>query len=289
MPPLYVILLLTLTAAIGACSTAGRSGVPPEQTAGQRQAGDVFRDCPTCPLLVVVPAGAFDMGTPDTEPGRLGHEGPVHRVVIADAFALGKLEVTFAEWDACVDDGGCNIFPSDEGWGRGNRPLMNINLDEMHAYLHWLTVSTGYVYRLPTEAEWEYAARAGSHTVYPWGTRADHDYANYGADNCCAGATDGRDTWADRTAPVGSFPANGFGLHDMHGNVYERVRDCWTPDYIAAPPDGSAWLTGDCRALGLRGGAWISSPELIRSGERDAYNGYYRSTVMGFRVVRELR
>ena len=102
------------------------------------------------------------------------------------------------------------------------------------------------------------------------------------------GATGGRDKWNKQTSPVGSFPPNDFGLYDMHGNVYERVRDCWTPDYVGAPADGSARLDGDCRAIGLRGGSWISSPELMRSAERDAYNGYYRTGVMGFRVVREL-
>ena len=247
-----------------------------------------WRDCEVCPLLRAVPAGSFTMGSPPQESGRLVHEGPQHTVSFAAPFAIGVYEVTFAEWDACVDDGGCNIFPGDEGWGRDDRPVININLDEMNAYLHWLTTKTGHVYRLPSEAEWEYAARAGTATVYWWGNEADHDYANFGADECCRGAADGRDVWQDQTAPVGRFPANAFGLHDLHGNVYERVRDCWTPNYVAAPADGSAWLDGDCRAIGLRGGSWISSPELIRAAERDAFNGYYRANVMGFRVVREL-
>jgi len=260
-------------------SLAGPASPPP---------GETWRDCDECPLLTVVPPGSFIMGSPPGEPGRLPHEGPAHRVEIKKAFAMGVFEVTFAEWDACVDDGGCNQFPPDKGWGRGNRPVININLDEMNAYLHWLTVRTGHLYRLPTEAEWEYAARAGSTQAYPWGANASHEHANYGADDCCAGRAEGRDRWADKTAPVGRFPSNAFGLYDMHGNVYERVLDCWTPHYRGAPADGSAWRAGDCRPIGLRGGSWVSSPELIRSAERDAYNGYYRSRVMGFRVVREL-
>jgi formylglycine-generating enzyme required for sulfatase activity len=278
------LVLAILVVTVLGCS-AGQS-TRPVSTAPQP--GTQWRDCAQCPLLVTIPTGVFDMGTPAAEPGRLAHEGPVHQVTIANAFALGKFEVTFAQWDACVDDGGCNYYPADEGTGRGLHPVMNINLDEMHAYLHWLTVKTGNVYRLPTEAEWEYAARAGSVSAYAWGAKASHEFANYGADTCCEGTIAGRDVWLNQAAPVGSFPANQFGLHDMHGNVYERVRDCWTPSYDDAPTDGSASLTGDCRALGLRGGAWVSSPALLRAGERDAFNGYYRSTVMGFRVVREL-
>jgi formylglycine-generating enzyme required for sulfatase activity len=251
-------------------------------------AGDQFRDCELCPLMIVIPAGASVMGTPVDEPGRLGHEGPLHEVSIAQPFAVGKFEITFAEWDACVAEGGCNIWPADEGWGRGQRPVVNINMDEMGAFLHWLSRRTGHIYRLLSEIEWEYVARAGSRSAYPWGDAASHDHANFGADECCSGADGGADQWKDQTAPVGSFPPNAFGLHDLHGNVYERVQDCWNPSYENAPDDGRAWLSGDCRAIGLRGGSWISSPELMRSGERDAYNGYYRVNVMGFRVAREL-
>jgi len=249
--------------------------------------GQEFRDCDGCPLMVVIPAGEFEMGSPANETGRLEHEGPLHTVYFDKPFAVGKFEVMFAEWDACVDDGGCNVFPSDERWGRGNRPVINLNMDEMGAYLHWLTQITGRLYRLLTEAEWEYVARAGADAAYPWGDAVDHDHANYGQDVCCAGAAEGIDKWVSQTAPVGSFAPNAFGVHDMHGNVYERVRDCWTPSYDNAPEDGSAWLDGDCRAISLRGGSWISSPELIRSAERDAYNGYYRVNVVGFRVTRD--
>ena len=277
--------LLALLAAI--CLVTGCSERD-SAAVGQAPVGSEFRDCDVCPLMRVVPAGEFVIGSPESEPGRLEHEGPQRRITFEQAFAVAVHEVTFAEWDACVDGGGCNIFPIDEGWGRGNRPVVNINLDEMNAYLHWLSLTSGQMYRLPTEAEWEYAARAGTTDTYPWGNSASHEYANYGADTCCSAATDGRDQWMDQTAPVGSFPPNAFGLYDMHGNVYERVRDCWTPNYVDAPADGAARIDGDCRALGLRGGSWISSPELIRSAERDAYNGYYRSNVMGFRVVRDL-
>ena len=273
--------LMVLALLLSGCSDRNSA------SASRASVGSEFRDCAACPLMRVVPAGEFVIGSPESEAWRLPHEGPQRPIVFSQPFAVGVYEVTFAEWDACVDDGGCNIFAVDEGWGRDDRPVVNINLDEMNAYLHWLSLTTGNTYRLPTEAEWEYVARAGTTSTYPWGDTASHEHANYGAETCCTGVAGGRDQWSDQTAPVGSFPPNAFGLYDLNGNVYERVRDCWTPTYVDAPADGSARVDGDCRALGLRGGSWISSPELIRSAERDAYNGYYRSNVMGFRVVRD--
>ena len=256
----------------------------PDPNAGE------FQDCETCPRMVVVPAGEFIMGSPENEPGRLYYEGPQRKITILQPFAVGKFEVTFDEWDACVADEGCGEYmPKDEGWGRGNRPVINVNWTDMQSYLRWLAVKTGYNYRLLSEAEWEYAARAGSTKTYSWGQIPDHNKANFGADTCCSGSKDGEDIWADQTAPVGSFPPNKFGLYDMLGNVYERTADCWNPSYVNAPLDGSAWLEGDCSARVLRGGSWISSPEFIRASERDAYNGYYRANVMGFRVARELQ
>ncbi len=280
-----ILVILSLTLLVMGCNGLKMlpDPVPSNPSAAE------FADCDACPVLVTIPAGHFTMGSSEDEAGRLGAEGPQHRVRINYPLAIGKFEVTFDEWDACVDGGGCDDFsPGDQGWGRGQRPVININWTQIHAYLDWLSNQTGKSYRLLSEAEWEYAARAGSTTAYPWGTEADHDYANFGDNTCCSGRAHGADRWANQTAPVGSFPPNAFGLHDMHGNVYERVQDCWNLAYDDAPVDGAAWMTGDCSANGLRGGSWISSPELMRSAERDAYNGYYQVHVMGFRVARVL-
>jgi len=282
------IFILTAIVSFGLAPIIDRPAFAAERKSEFR-AGHEFNDCDACPRMVVVPAGSFVMGSPTDEHGRLDHEGPEHTVSFQQPFALGKFEVTFDQWEACVADGGCYAHLYDAQWGRGKRPVINIDMDEIGAYLHWLSDRTGLIYRLPSEAEWEYAARAGSRTAYPWGTKADHEKANFGAAKCCAGRALGADRWSEQTAPVGSFPANAFGLHDMHGNVYERIRDCWNPSYQSAPTNGSAWRQGDCRAIGLRGGAWVSSPELLRSAERDAYNGYYKVNVVGFRVARDLR
>ncbi len=257
--------------------------------ASAQRAGDQFQDCDACPVMVIVPAGSFVMGSPEAERGRLDHEGPQHEVLFNQPFAAGKYEITFSKWDACVKSGGCEGYvPADEGWGRGDRPVVNVNYYDMKNYLSWLSGETDKAYRFLTEAEWEYSARAGSKTVYPWGDDPARAQANFGTDTCCSGRAQGADKWDAMTAPVGSFPANAFGLHDMHGNVYERVEDCWNHSYDGAPADGAHWLTGDCTAFVLRGGSWISPPELIRSAERDAYTKYYRAKVMGFRVARSL-
>ncbi len=186
----------------------------------RRKPGESFRDCAECPEMVVIPAGSFMMGSPANEPGRYNDEGPRHRVTIRREFALGRYEVTFAEWDTCVHAGGCRNRPRDNGWGRGNRPVINVSWDDAKAYVRWLARKTGQDYRLPSEAEWEYAARAGMPTAYCWGARASHEYANYGKDECCGGLSRGRDRW-ENTAPVGSFLANRFGLYDTSGNVRE--------------------------------------------------------------------
>ena len=186
--------------------------------APQWEAGAVFRDCPECPEMVVVPAGSFMMGSPASEKDRDDDEGPVHRVnrvTIAAPFAVGVYEVTFDEWDACVRGGGCGGYrPVDAGWGRGRRPVINVNWEDVRTYVDWLSRETGKDYRLLSEAEWEYAARAGTTTRYHWGDDIGRNRANcyYTYDGC-------GDSW-DHTAPVGSFGANGFGLHDMHGNVW---------------------------------------------------------------------
>ena len=218
--------------------------------------GEKFRDCPTCPEMVVVPAGSFMMGSPSSEEGRYGNEGPVHRVTIPAPFAVGKYEVTFSEWDACVSAGGCGGYrPNDWGWSRGRRPAINVSWNDARAYVRWLSEKTGKEYRLLSESEWEYAARAGTTTRYWWGNAIGRNRAN------CDGCGSRWDN--EQTAPVGSFAANGFGLHDMHGNVWEWVGDCWNDSYAGAPSDGRAWESRNCGRRVLRGGSWYNDPRYL--------------------------
>ncbi|MDE0274019.1 MAG: formylglycine-generating enzyme family protein [Gammaproteobacteria bacterium] len=188
--------------------------------------GSRFRDCNVCPEMVVVPAGEFLMGSSSGEVGRQGNEGPQHRVRIPQPFAVGVFEVTFTEWDACQRDAGCVGFGGDEGWGRGEHPAINVSWNDAQAYARWLSEKTGTVYRLLSESEWEYAARAGTTTPYHFGQSMSEQLAN-----CCQDY--------GMTLPGGAFPANGFGLHDIHGNVQEWVQDCWNDNYREAPTDAS--------------------------------------------------
>ncbi len=244
-------------------------------------------DCDVCPEMVIIPSGRFLMGSPVDETGRKSDEGPQHTVQVK-SFALSKTEITFDQWDACVQVGGCNGYrPDDKGWGRGRWPVIHVSWIDAQNYVAWLSRKTGNAYRLPSEAEWEFAARAGKQDAYWWANQAAHDYANYGADQCCSGAVSGRDRWIN-TAPVGSFPANPFGLHDMHGNVWEWVEDCENNGYENAPIDGSAWITGDCSRRQLRGGSWSDTPAFVRSAYRDAYAPSSRYDFLGFRVARTL-
>ncbi len=241
--------------------------------------GIVFRDCARCPEMVVVPAGRFRMA--------VGYRG-AHVVTIGSPFAVGRYEVTFAEWEACVAAGGCTHNPDDKGWGRGSRPVINVSWDDAQEYVRWLSRKTGKSYRLLSEAEWEYVARAGTTTKYWWGNEADHSYANYGKDECCEGMAAGKDRWVN-TAPVGSFEANAFGLFDTAGNVYEWVEDCWNDGYKGAPNDGSARASGDCSSRVVRGGAWFHSPRYLHSAVRFRFDpGDRISGSGGLRVVRTL-
>ena len=233
------------------------------------------------PEMVIVPAGTFQMGCLQRS-GCSRDELPVREVAISGRFALSKHEITFADWDACVDAGGCDGYvPDDEGWGRGRRPVIHVDWDDAQSYVSWLSGSTGATYRLPSEAEWEYAARAGTGTRYNWGDQLETERAN------C------RDEWCEdgyaNTAPAGSFPANAWGLHDMHGNVFEWVRDCWNGStYEGAPSDGSAWLNDDCTSSVIRGGAWSSSAGNLRSANRTRDSRDDRGSNLGFRVARAL-
>ena len=254
---------------------------------------DVFKECDKCPEMVVVPTGSFTMGSPASEQGRDIDESPLHSVTIAKPFAVGRFAVTFDEWDACVADGGCNGYrPQDLGWGRNRRPVINVTWDEATAYAAWVSRKIGKPYRLLTEAEWEYAARAGSTTAYYWGNEIGNRNANcapVGKEAC------GSEWDNEQTAPVGSFAANAFGLYDMAGNVWQWVQDCYHNDYNGAPTDGSAWTTGNCYGtLGddlqrvIRGGSWISGPLNLRSAGRFRNTFNSRGNLLGFRVGRTL-
>ena len=256
--------------------------------------GDTFRECAKdCPEMVVIPPGEFWMGSPDGE--GYASEKPRHKVKIERPFAVGKFEVTWDDWEACVAMRGCDGRPTgDGGFGKGNQPLINVSWDQAKSYVAWLSRMTGGPYRLLTEAEWEYAARGvtsadAPHPPYPWGDKASHEYANYGADQCCQSKTEGRDKWFD-TAPVGQFPPNAFGLYDMHGNVWEWVEDPWHDNYRGTPPtDGSTWREGgDASRRMVRGGSWYFDPVNLRSARRIRYSTGSRYSFLGFRVGRTL-
>jgi formylglycine-generating enzyme required for sulfatase activity len=253
--------------------------------------GQVFRDAPWAPEMVVLPSGKFLMGSPEDEPGRFLYEGPQHEVVIAYSLAMGKYPVTFEEWDACVADGGTSHKPSDESWGRGKRPVINVNWDDAQQYVAWLNQKLGLAksdptrYRLPTEAEWEYACRAGTTGMFstPNGLMSE-DWANYDASFTFDGAPKAG-CKLNKTMPMGMYPANPWGLHDMHGNLLEWVQDGYVDSYRGAPTDGSAWESGSSRRV-LRGGAWSSIPRNLRSANRYGGTPDGRSSGAGFRLAR---
>ena len=241
-----------------------------------RKPGSTFRDCISCPEMVVLPAGSFVMGTN----GRHKYERPAHPVTIGSPFAIGKFELTFEEWGACFDDGGCEHNPDDHKWGRGRRPVINITWSDAKSYVKWLSAKTGESYRLPSEAEWEYAAHAGTTTEFFWGDEVGENLAN--CRNCGS-------QWSKKgSAPVGSFAANPFGLYDMHGNIWEWNEDCWNPTQEGAPADGSARLDGDCRSRVMRSGSWYLFSKNARAAWRFKNDARVKSYGIGMRVVRDL-
>ncbi|MDE2975540.1 MAG: formylglycine-generating enzyme family protein [Gemmatimonadota bacterium] len=258
-------------------------------------AGSVFRDCEACPVMVRIPTGTFTMGSPAAVPESRSYENPEHAVRMKSPFAVGMYEVTFEEWDACAEAGGCGgRLPDDFGWGRGRRPVIDVSWEDAQAYVRWLSGEAGKPYRLLTEAEWEYAARAGTRTERYWGAseaeqcRYANGYDRTGdAETLAWSPADCSDGFA-RTAPVGSFLPNAFGLYDMLGNVWELTEDCWNDDYRDAPTDGSAWRSGDCSVRVLRGGSWWSAPWYLRSASRYAGTAGYRNYSIGFRVARTM-
>lgn len=242
----------------------------------KRNAGDVFRDCETCPQMVVVPPGSFTMGSN----GRHKYERPAHPVTIAKPFAIGVYELTFDEWQVCFDEGGCERIPDDHKWGMGRRPIMNITWLEAVSYVDWLSEKTGHKYRLPSEAEWEYAARAGTTTEFWWGDEVGENLGN--CRNC-------KSKWSAKgSAPVGSFAPNPFGLYDVHGNEWEWMADCWYPTHEGAPSDGAARLADDCRYRVMRSGSWYYFSKNSRSAWRFRNDARVKSYGISFRVVREL-
>ncbi len=250
-----------------------------------------FQDCTVCPEMVIVQAGTFQMGGMRGDPDARSFELPRHSVNIAQPFAIGRHEVTFDDWEACVAYGGCTHEPDDYGFGRGDMPVVDVSWNDAKEYVQWLARHTGQPYRLPTEAEWEYAARGGAEGSFFWpGTIDDGcQFANVAdrtalasfPDWITADCTDGFDIHS----PVGSLRPNPFGLYDVLGNVYEYVEDCANDSYNLAPNDGSAWLSGNCEERMFRGGAARGLPEEVRLPERGFVGIDERSSYNGFRVA----
>ena len=260
-----------------------------------QKVGEVFRDCEVCPEMVVVPAGSFMMGSDSTEEGRVDpYESPQHRVVINSAFAVGIYEITVDEWTACVRAGGCPEDGAPYTKDSGGRMPVGVEWDHAWQYADWLSRITGHVYRLLSEAEWEYAARAGTRSARYWGDspNAQCQYAN-GYDATAhseldydfldmIGCRDGH----VREAPVGSFQPNGWRLYDVLGNTAEWVDDCWNRSYDGAPTEGSSWYTGNCEMRGVRGEDADGEPQDLRSANR-AF-GQLGLNHYGFRVARSV-
>ncbi len=233
------------------------------------------QDCEQCPMIVAIPEGSFYMGSDDGEV----NEKPVHSVDV-DGFYISETEVTFNQWQACFDDGGCSHLPDDNGWGRGNRPVINVSWGDTQEYMRWLRKKTGIRYRLPSEAEWEYAALAGSQKQYAMGDEISCEQAKYGAFS-------GDCTGTKATVPVGSYKANDFGLYDMHGNVWEWVGDCYYSDYYGASKSSDTRKGSDDCTRVLRGGSWFVNADNLRASYRLWNAAETRIYSLGFRVARD--
>ena len=252
---------------------SGITGCEKKVAGNEASSEKYFRDCSNCPEMVNIPAGVFIMGSPESEKARLDAEGPQHEVSI-NAYAIGKYPITFEEWDICEKEKGCHKRPTDYGNGRGTRPVEGLTWPDTQEYVRWLSMKTGKKYRLPSEAEWEYSARAGTTTARFWGEELGVGNANC---NGCGSKWDNLPT-----RPVGSFQPNPFGLFDTLGNVWQFTNDCWNDDYTGAPNDGSAWTTGKCSVGHVaRGGSFRFNPDDMRAARRTACG------TCGFRVVRE--
>jgi formylglycine-generating enzyme required for sulfatase activity len=308
-------------AAMHVSPSAGADAAKPLAPAGERalKAGDSFRECNDCPEMVLVPAGSFTMGSPLNEAGRDADEGPQHVVTLAQPFAVAKFEVTVRQFAAFATETGHDAGPScwtfedgkgeeraDRSWRNpgfvqdGSHPAACLNWHDAAAYASWLAGKTGKPYRLLTEAEWEYSARApttsGAATRYSFGDDDDALCRNGNGPDHAARRIKGAGDWAAfacddgfaYTAPVGSFPPNAFGLHDVHGNVWEWTQDCYHASYDGAPANGAAWLSGDCSRHVLRGGSWTFAPTDLRVANRSGDVSDDRGTNYGMRVARTL-
>ena len=299
-------LVVALILSAGAASAQAQSPEP-TITFTQRLVtltrGDSLAECEACPEMIAIPGGAFEMGSPREEPGRLYWEGPQRRVTI-QPFAIGKYAVTFAEWDACAADGFCRPVPTggekdddtDRGWGRDQQPVIEISWNDIKGeagdgkkgFLAWLNAQVeGSPYRLPTEAEWEYAARGGTTTAFWLGDKITPWDANYDGGYAYAGGG-GQGASREKTLPVRSFEPNPFGLYQVHGNVWEWVEDCWADWYRGAPTDGSSRTDGDCSKAALRGGSWYDVANWVRSASRQGSRRENRGNTAGFRIARTL-
>jgi formylglycine-generating enzyme required for sulfatase activity len=234
-----------------------------------------FKDCTECPEMVSLPAGSFTMG--DNKGDR--SEKPAHKVTIKKPFAIGKFEVTVGEWKSCVTDGACKPT-SDEVQNVDDAPVRDISWADATDYVKWLSRKTNQEYRLPTEAEWEYAARAGTQTTYWWGNNMQSGKANC---KDCGGQTS-----YEHPSKVGNYEPNPFGIHDMNGNVWEWVDDCWHRNFQGAPRDGSAWTDGNCAVRVIRSGSWRNDKTYVHSASRFKYDAYIRYIQNGFRVAKTL-
>jgi formylglycine-generating enzyme required for sulfatase activity len=244
-----------------------------EQSTLAQRAGKAFRDCPGCPQMVMLPAGEFEMGDPEN-----GFARPQHRVQVA-AFAIGRYAITFDDWAACVTAHGCSGRTlADGGYGRGSRPVINVSWNDSQEYVRWLARRSAHAYRLPSEAEWEYAARAGTTNAYYWGSAVGSGHAN------CIGCGSRWDNHG--TAPVGSFAPNPWGLSEMLGNVSQWVQDCWHGDYAGAPADGRAWEMQDGCIRVQRGGSFLSTASNVTTAARYPCVVQCRSPGNGLRVAR---
>jgi formylglycine-generating enzyme required for sulfatase activity len=289
---------VAMAAAHGQSGNGARGTLKPKQT---------FTECRHCPEMVVLPPGTVTIGSPPDEPLRRDNE-PQKEIAIRNAFALSKTAVTWDQWEACVRDRACDGMaidtalrtgengqpnPDYKDWGRGTRPVVGVSWYDAQAFVGWLNAKTGEddAYRLPSEAEWEYAARAGTTTAWPWGTELDYEHGNFGVESGgLGGKAEGRDVWVNETAPVASFPPNAFGLYDMHGNIFEWTEDCYEADRAHTPADGTANKEGNCANRVFRNGTFTSNAYMQRSARRGApYPATTRGrNYLGFRVAKTL-
>jgi formylglycine-generating enzyme required for sulfatase activity len=273
--------------------------------------GEVFRDCPICPLMKALPPGQFAQGAAESQADATPMEKPQHPVKISYPLGVGVYEITVGEFRDFAEathhkSAGCQMYDgtwqasSDLNWNNvgytqtATHPVACVSWRDARQYAAWLSKKTGQRYRLPSDSEWEYAARAGSTTPRPWNTNlggactdanvadqaAARQYPGWKVHPCSDGYV--------YSSPVGSFEPNEFGLYDTLGNVFEWVQDCWHPDYHGAPADGSAWQTGDCSQRDMRGGSWFTAPTLVSASARNRFEDTYRSNSVGFRLVREI-